>query len=549
MPGAYLWGRDPPVWREVLVDAAGHLITTPAAAAVFPSHCYGWSGAAWDRLLVESAANANLRTKLYDGVNPVVSVATGLSIAVTQRGLFTHSVLRGRVGANWSPVDASHDPPDARANAYTAIITESRLFGYNGATWDRLRVGALADAYTTPTFALEVMSFLMGYDGVDWNMVRVDAAGHLQTDVLSSALPTGAATAANQATIIGHIDGIEGALGQCYGYDGAAWQTLLVESDVLKNLRVRLYGGANAIFVGQSAAAFAYTNYGLATFAALYADDGTNLSRLDMLLAQQDALANTFNGLGVTAMLMGYNGSTWDRLRVDANKYLNVNVQTLLAGATLPVAEQGTPSVHLHAYDGANWHALRTTDATRFNLRTQPYYYQFVVGGGVMSADIADADYGLYSHASLQSWNLDVGTVTKLFQREPADALATSRGLNVVASLIGYNGSTWDRLRTYGVGILKVGRAEIDSTTVRHTAAGAVVAGAHNLYWVACSPDSPSAEWELSDDLDGSTAAVYDHFDSDKHSEHLIFDPPMKFSTGIYIKKFDHMHSLVFCYV
>jgi hypothetical protein len=40
----------------------------------------------------------------------------------------------------------------------------------------------------------------------------VDSDGHLQMDVLSSALPSGAATAANQAVIIGHVDGIEGLL-------------------------------------------------------------------------------------------------------------------------------------------------------------------------------------------------------------------------------------------------------------------------------------------------------------------------------------------------
>jgi len=37
----------------------------------------------------------------------------------------------------------------------------------------------------------------------------VDSDGHLQLDVLTSALPSGAATAANQATIIGHVDGVE----------------------------------------------------------------------------------------------------------------------------------------------------------------------------------------------------------------------------------------------------------------------------------------------------------------------------------------------------
>jgi len=40
----------------------------------------------------------------------------------------------------------------------------------------------------------------------------VDSDGHLQVDALSSALPSGAATAANQSTIIGHVDGIEGLL-------------------------------------------------------------------------------------------------------------------------------------------------------------------------------------------------------------------------------------------------------------------------------------------------------------------------------------------------
>ena len=37
----------------------------------------------------------------------------------------------------------------------------------------------------------------------------VDSDGHLQVDVMTSGLPSGGATAANQATIIGHVDGLE----------------------------------------------------------------------------------------------------------------------------------------------------------------------------------------------------------------------------------------------------------------------------------------------------------------------------------------------------
>ena len=47
-------------------------------------------------------------------------------------------------------------------------------------------------------------------DGSGTNTVPlVDAAGNLQIDIVSSALPSGGATAANQSTIIGHVDGLE----------------------------------------------------------------------------------------------------------------------------------------------------------------------------------------------------------------------------------------------------------------------------------------------------------------------------------------------------
>uniref|UniRef100_A0A6H1ZUK6 Uncharacterized protein n=1 Tax=viral metagenome TaxID=1070528 RepID=A0A6H1ZUK6_9ZZZZ len=140
------------------------------------------------------------------------------------------------------------------------------------------------------------------WDGAEWVKALGDGAGHFQVDILTA------------PALISHI----------YGYDGANWQTVLVESAANPNLRVRLYGGANFVAVTQSAAAHARTNYGLTTYSALYADDGTNLSRLDMLLAQQDALANTFNGLGVTAMPYGFNGATWDRLRTYLTGILKV---------------------------------------------------------------------------------------------------------------------------------------------------------------------------------------------------------------------------------
>jgi len=41
-----------------------------------------------------------------------------------------------------------------------------------------------------------------GCDGTNWYAALIDSDGHLQIDVVTTALPTGAATAANQATMI-----------------------------------------------------------------------------------------------------------------------------------------------------------------------------------------------------------------------------------------------------------------------------------------------------------------------------------------------------------
>lgn len=43
---------------------------------------------------------------------------------------------------------------------------------------------------------------VLGWDGTAYRVFTVDAAGHLQIDVLGTVLPPGAATAANQATMI-----------------------------------------------------------------------------------------------------------------------------------------------------------------------------------------------------------------------------------------------------------------------------------------------------------------------------------------------------------
>ncbi|MCK4722492.1 MAG: hypothetical protein KAT75_04270 [Dehalococcoidia bacterium] len=279
---------------------------------------------------------------------------------------------------------------------------------------------------------------IYAWTGAEWVKILIDAAGHLQVDVLTSALPAGGATAAHQVTMITAlqlIDDLRNALGsvntddlqvdikdiaegeiKLYAWIGGAWYHLLVESAANPNLRVKLYDGANGI--GSK------TETGAA------------------------AMGRALNAYAMTA---GY------------------------------------------------------------------------IGGGNLRLVWADAPNTDASNQDLSS-------------------------LMVKSHLYGYNGATWDRLRTYLTGILKVGRAETDTTTVRVTGTGGVVAGDHYLYWIDCNPGAGNSVWELTDAIIALQAIVLDHFHTGREGHIMTLDPPMHFTTGIYLETFTNMTSMVFCY-
>jgi len=85
--------------------------------------------------------------------------------------------------------------------------------------------------------------------------------------------------------------------------------------------------------------------------------------------------------------------------------------------------------------------------------------------------------------------------------------------------------------------------------TNRLVAVGQVIAGAHKLYWIKCNPSAGNSVWELSDDTTGLTATVLDEFHTAKEGHTDNFLPPMPFTTGIYLKTFTNMTSLIFGYI
>lgn len=85
--------------------------------------------------------------------------------------------------------------------------------------------------------------------------------------------------------------------------------------------------------------------------------------------------------------------------------------------------------------------------------------------------------------------------------------------------------------------------------TKRMVGTGQVIAGAHKLYWMLLNPSAGLSLFELTDDTDGSTAVVLDHFDTSREGHDLPFSPPMPFTTGIYLKTLTNITSITFGYV
>ena len=133
--------------------------------------------------------------------------------------------MSGFGGSSGSTVDtelpAASDESDGKSDVSTSQI-DSRLAGYNGTTWDRIRT-AISTATSVTTGVLNALG-LMKYNTAaptltDGQFVvqQCDDSGNLKVITQSSALPTGAATATKQDTgntSLSSIDGKLSSLGQ-----------------------------------------------------------------------------------------------------------------------------------------------------------------------------------------------------------------------------------------------------------------------------------------------------------------------------------------------
>jgi len=206
----------------------------------------------------------------------------------------------------------------------------------------------------------------------------VDSDGHLQIDAVSTALPSGAATAANQSTIIGHVDGVETLL------TGIDSDTNDIKTDAAA-IEVLL----TAANVDHAANEVLLTNI----------DADTNAIKIDMAAIEVLLTAANVDHAANETLLTGIDADT-DAIKTDmaAIEVLltAANVDHAANEALLTTIDSDTNDIKT-ATESSNTHlgnmfydtALAVTPHDTNDLSGEPYFAVWVGTGGNLKVDMS----------------------------------------------------------------------------------------------------------------------------------------------------------------
>jgi len=246
----------------------------------------------------------------------------------------------------------------------------------------------------------------------------VDSDGHLQVDALSSALPSGAATAANQTTIIGHVDGIETLQTStntkldtlettltAIETDQAAIETLLTAANVDHAANEVLLGtidadtGAiktavevidNAISGSEMQVDIVADGAGLATSANQLADGHNvtidNSSGGSAVNIQDGGNTITVDGT-VTANLSATDNAVLDTIDAVLD---TIKTDTGTIDSDTDAIKTATESSNTHLGNMFYDTALAVTPSDGSDLTGEPFYAVYVGTGGDLKVDMSD---------------------------------------------------------------------------------------------------------------------------------------------------------------
>ena len=231
----------------VSVDDNGGALTVDGTVAATQSGAWNITDISGTVSLPTGASTAAKQPALGIAGTASSDVITVQGIAsmtpLTVDGSGVTQPVSGTVTANLSATDnAVLDSIDAAVNGTLTVD----LGLNNDVTLATLpdTVGGDLAAINASTDGIET---LLGTIDADTSALAGAVAGtEVQVDVLTSALPTGASTAANQATIIGHVDGIETVLGTIDA-DTSALAGAVSGTEVQVDVVASLPAGTNAI--------------------------------------------------------------------------------------------------------------------------------------------------------------------------------------------------------------------------------------------------------------------------------------------------------------
>jgi hypothetical protein len=293
------------------------------------AHILSWQNPANNLCMPQSDANCNLNVapgagiiwevRVRDGNGATLADLTQLNgggPAVADFALNTMSVVSGwnTAGANWSVTEVFNAQQDNITNDTNGMTTTTFLYGYDGATWDRLETSPAGDALGATEDGLDVIGYTHYYDGNNFRrwLGATHAADGLGTDINSPWVGNFnyvydddgnwdrmAATNADDglgATLQGVIT-----VGLNHFYDGTnyrRWQGAQMNTETLAN-----------------------TSYSpwVQNFNYAYDAAGATWRWVNVINTQADNQATTLNGLVTSSILYGYDGATFDMVRIGAS--------------------------------------------------------------------------------------------------------------------------------------------------------------------------------------------------------------------------------------
>lgn len=391
-----------------------------------------------------------VNSKTDDGVgNKITSTVVGAT-----RGLDVSIIAGGSGGPTY--LDA-----DGIANQ-TASAVHGQTYMYNGVTWDRVR-GTIAaglqvncvtgcsggattptDAFVNPTTAGLSTSFGMVYNGATWDRMRGTIAGGVLTNISNASL-------AVTGTFFQAIQPVSGtvAVSNAFLLDATltARMNTLGQKTMVNSTPVVIASDQSVIPMSVASLplpAGAATEATLATRLA----EATFTGRFAAAYVDADTIANQTT-TAMHGQLYGYNGVTWDRLRSTIANGLAVDVTRLTGNVTVI---QGT---------GTNLHVVCDSGCTPGGSFADNAAFTFgTTAINNMGAVVDDTATNTVTENSAGAPRMNTNRVlyglptnstgTALYPSAAveADAIANPTLTQIGIFMHGYNGATWDRLRS-----------------------------------------------------------------------------------------------------